>query len=134
MKYLLLTLLSIHTLYANNTTAEVTIHSSSVYLIMLFLGLALIVSYAFFVHKCNKLQKLIEEKEGKIATFKKQEREDEIASLNKDKEVEKEILVLNHTIENLQRQMQEGTKNQVVLKIEELEKKRHNRQNKSLDS
>ena len=133
MKHLLLTLLSIHTLYANNT-AEVTIHSSSVYLIMLFLGLALIVTYAFFVHKCSKLQKLIEEKEEKIAIFKKQEREDEIASLNKDKEAEKEILALNHTIENLQRQIQEGTKNQVVLKIEELERKRHNIQNKSLDS
>ena len=41
MKYLLLTLLSLHTLYANNVNNAdaVTIHSSSVYLIMLFFSI-----------------------------------------------------------------------------------------------
>ena len=125
MKYLLLTLLSIHTLHAKNT-AEVTIHSSSIYLIMLFLLLALIVTYAFFVHKCDKKQKLLKEKDANIATFEKQERKNETASLKKDKEIEKEILTLQHTIADLERNIQEGTKNQVVAKIEALQKKRQN--------
>ena len=125
MKYLLFTLLSIHTLYAKNT-AEVTIHSSSIYLIMLFLLLALIVTYAFFINKCDKKQKLLEEKEENIATFEKQERENETTSLKKDKEIEKEILTLQHTIADLERKIQEGTKNQVVAKIEALQKKRQN--------
>ena len=125
MKYLLLTLLSIHILQAKNT-AEVTIHSSSIYLIMLFLLLALIVTSAFFINKCDKKQKLLEGKEENIATFKKQERENETTSLKKDKEIEKEILTLHHTIADLERKIQEGTKNQVVAKIEALEKKRKN--------
>jgi len=125
MKYLLLTLLSIHTLQAKNT-AEVTIHSSSIYLIMLFLLLALIVTSAFFINKCDKKQKLLEEKEENIATFEKQERENETTSLKKDKEIEIEILALQHTIADLEHKIQEGTKNQVVAKIEALEKKRKN--------
>ena len=125
MKYLLLTLLSIHTLHANNT-AEVTIHSSSVYLIMLFLLLALIVTYAFFINKCNDKQKLLEEKDANITTLKKQERENETASLKKNQEIEKEILSLQHTIADLERKIQEGTKNQVVAKIEALQRKRQN--------
>jgi DNA mismatch repair ATPase MutS len=93
---------------------------------MLFLLLALIITYAFFINKCDKKQKLLEEKEENIATFKKQERENETASLKKDKEIEKEILTLQHTIADLERNIQEGTKNQVVAKIEALQKKRQN--------
>ena len=125
MKYLLLILFSIHIAHAKNT-AEVTIHSSSIYLIMLFLLLALIITYAFFINKCDKKKKFIEEKDEKIATYEKQERENETSSLKKDKEVEKEILTLQHTIANLERKIQEGTKNQVVAKIEALQKKRQN--------
>ena len=128
MKYLLLALLSLHTLYANNVNNAdaVTIHSSSVYLIMLFLVLALIVTYAFFIYKCNKIQKLLDEKNKVITSHKKKEREDELLVLNKNQEVEKEILSLQHTIADLERHIQEGTKNQVVLKIEALQKKRQN--------
>jgi len=125
MKYLLLTLLSIHTLYANDSDA-VTIHSSSVYLVMLFLLFALMVSSAYFLFKCNKQQKTLEEKEEKIASFEKQLREDESTLFKKDKEIEQEIFTLKHTIADLERKMQEGTKNQVVAKIEALEKKRQN--------
>jgi len=128
MKYLLLTLLSLHTLYANNVNNAdaVTIHSSSVYLIMLFLVLALMISYAFFIHKCNKIQKIIEEKDKELSNYDKKEREDELLALNRNQEVEKEILALQHTIADLERHIQEGTKNQVVLKIEALQKKRQN--------
>lgn len=125
MKYILLTLLSIHTLYANESDA-VTIHSSSVYLIMLFLLFALMITYAYFLFKCNKQKKTIEAKEAKIASFEKQLREDESTLFKKDKEVEQEIFTLKHTISDLERKMQEGTKNQVVAKIEALEKKRQN--------
>jgi len=125
MKYLLFALLNIHVLYAENTS-EVTIHSSSIYLILLFLFLALIVTYAFFLHKCDKTQKLLDKKDESIATFEKQERENETSTLKKDQENEKEILVLKQTIADLERNIQEGTKNQVVAKIEALEKKRQN--------
>ena len=125
MKYLLLTLLSIHTLHAKET-AEVTIHTSSIYLIMLFLLLALIVTYAFFIHKCEKQQKILKSKDEKILMMENTEREKETAALKKEQEVQKEILMLQHTIADLERKMQEGTKNQVVAKIEALEKKRQN--------
>lgn len=125
MKYLLLSLLSIHTLYASNS-AEVTIHSASVYLIMLFLMLALMVTYAYFLYKCNKQQKIIETKEAQITHYEKQQRDTETSLFKKDKEIEKEIFTLKHTIADLERKIQEGTKNQVVAKIEALEKKRQN--------
>lgn len=125
MKYLLFMLITIHMLYANNT-GEVTVHSSTIYLIMLFLVLALIVTYAFFINKCEKQQKQLNAKEKLIASLSKEEREKATATLKKEQEHEKEILILQHTIADLERNIQEGTKNQVVAKIEALQKKRHN--------
>ena len=130
MKYLFFTLLFAGSAHA----ADISIHNSSLFLSILFLALGILVIYAYHIHKCKQLNILLEEKGKKIKVLKENHSNHEKKILKKELEVEKEILVLNHTIENLQRQMQEGTKNQVVLKIEELEKKRHNRQNKSLDS
>ena len=125
MKYLLLILLSLHTLYANESDA-VTIHSSSVYLVMLFLLLALMITYAYFIYKCKKTAKIIEEKEAQLTRLTKKEQEQEKSKVQKDQETEQEIVALKHTIADLERNIQEGTKNQVVAKIEALEKKRQN--------
>ena len=78
------------------------------------------ISYAFFIHKCNSIQKIIEEKDKELSNYDKKEREDELLALNRNQEVEKEILALQHTIADLERHIQ------VVLKIEALQKKRQN--------
>ncbi|SFV70772.1 hypothetical protein MNB_SV-3-467 [hydrothermal vent metagenome] len=88
--------------------------------------LTLIITFAFFLNKCSKKKKLLEELEQNLSTLQKQKREDETALLKKEQGVEKEILALQHTITDLERKIQEGTKNQVVAKIEALEKKRQN--------
>lgn len=130
MKYIILILLSLHTANA----ADISIHNSSLFLSILFLILGILIIYAYHIHKCKEKNIQLEEKEKKIKVLEEKNDKYEKESLKKESEVEKELLVLNHTIENLKRQIQEGTKNQVVSKIEELERKRKNRQNQTLDS
>ena len=122
MKYLLITLLSIHSAHA----AEISIHDTSLYLIILFLFLLMISIYAFYMKKCEERNKLIQEKEEKIIWLRQIHAESEHRHLKQIQETEKEIITLHHNISDLERQLQEGTKNQVVAKIEALQKKRQN--------
>ncbi len=70
------------------------------------------------------LNKVVEEKDEKIQWLRKVFAQKE-SSLNKTiKELEKGITELNHTIDNLEQKLKEGTKNQVVAKLESLERKR----------
>ncbi|WP_295421513.1 hypothetical protein [Sulfurovum sp.] len=130
MRYLLLTLLAIHTANA----AVKPVQNTSLYLAILFLILLIVSVYAFYVRKCDQKNILIQEKEKEIIGLHQRNAEYEKESLKKDSEKEKEILSLKHTIENLERKLQEGTKNQVVAKIEALQKKRQNRQNNASHS
>ena len=125
MKYLFSILLSISLLSAQETK-EVTIHPSSMYLIFLFLFLAIIIGYAYFINKCNQQKKMLDTKDKQITTLEEEKRESQTSVLIKEQENEKEMLLLQHTIADLERNLQEGTKNQVVSKIEALEKKRQN--------
>jgi Tfp pilus assembly protein PilO len=122
MKYLLLSLLTLSSVNA----AEITIHSTSVYMIMLFLVLALIIMFAYFNNKCEKYEKTIKEQKEKIKAFEKQNIADDKETLIKQQAVEKEIILLNHTISDLERQLKEGSKHQIVAKIEALQQKRQN--------
>jgi len=122
MKYLLLSLLTIYTAQAE----EITIHPTSIYMIIFFLVLSVIIIYAYFIHKCDKQAKVLKEKTQKIETLETQKIEADKEGLTQKQAVEKEIIELNHTISDLQRQIKEGTKNQIVAKIEALEQKRQN--------
>jgi len=130
MRYLLLTMLTVHTANA----AEISIHNSSLFLSILFLVLGIIVFYAFYMYKCKQKNTLIEEKEKEIQEMHKNNNADEKKKLKKESEIQQEILSLTHTIETLERKLQEGTKNQVVAKLEALQKKRQSRQNNAMDT
>ena len=66
---------------------------------------------------------LLQEKEEKILVLSKVYAEKEQEHLHKELALEKEILKLTHSNESLELKLKEGTKNQVVTKIEELENK-----------
>ena len=72
----------------------------------------------------NEKRKLLGEKEEKIAWLRKVMAQNEHAKTKLEHENEKKILELQHTIEMLERKAKEGTKNQVVAKIEEQQRKR----------
>ncbi len=113
-------------------TALVTVEAAnaSVYETSLFTGtlafflLMLIVIIVQF-RRGSKEREQLEEKEKKITWLRQLHAEKEQAHLETVKELEKENLRLSHKIEELERKLQEGTKNQVVHKIEALQKKRH---------
>ncbi len=130
MRHLLLALLLIHTANAG----EKAMQNTSLYLSIFFLILFIVSIYAFYVNKCNQKNILLQEKEKEIIALHQRYAEQEKEYFTKESEREKEILSLNHTIENMERKLQEGTKNQVVAKIESLQKKRQNKQNHISDS
>ncbi len=122
MKSILILFTLFNTLYASSES----LYQTSLYTgtLFFFLLLALI---AFILFKKNaKDKKILEEKEEKITWLRQIHAENEHRHLKKEQETEKEIISLKHTIEDLERKLQEGTKNQVVAKIEALQKKRQN--------
>ena len=76
--------------------------------------------------RLTETEKLLEEKEEKVLWFRQITAQHEQAKTKEDHETEKKILQLNHTIETLERKLKEGTKNQVVAKIEAQQHKRDN--------
>jgi len=96
-------------------------------ILMIALGVVILVLIFMLFRNSKKikaLSKIIEEKDEKIQWLRKVFAQKENA-LNKDiKELEKKITDLNHTIDTLEQKLKEGTKNQVVTKLESLERKR----------
>jgi rubrerythrin len=78
--------------------------------------------------KRSKDRKLLQEKEEKIVWLTRSNAENEQRHTQREQELEKEILKQAHTIETLELRMKEGTKNQVVSKIEELQNRRQTAQ------
>ncbi len=76
--------------------------------------------------KLKKNTELLWEKEEKIAWFRQIMAQNEQAKVKHEHEMEKEIMQLRHTIEVLEQKAKEGTKNQVVAKIEAQQRKREN--------
>jgi len=74
--------------------------------------------------KLNEKRELLGEKEEKIVWLRKVMAQNEHAKTKLEHENEKKIMELTHTIEMLERKAKEGTKNQVVAKIEEQQQKR----------
>jgi len=129
MKYILFTFFTTYIVNA----ADLFIHDSSLFLSIIFLIFAIMVFYAFYLHKCKQKDKIIEDQAKKIQKMHAYTNTDEKEKLKKDAQIQQDILSLKHTIETLERQLQEGTKNQVVAKIEALQKKRQSRQNNATD-
>lgn len=72
----------------------------------------------------NTQKQTLEEKEKKITWLRQIGAENDQRHIAKAHEFEKNIQTLNHNIENLELKAKEGTKNQVVAKIEAQQSKR----------
>jgi hypothetical protein len=114
----------VHTVQA----AEAPIYQTSLYTGTVFLFLLLAGIIAVLMTKRSKDRKLLQEKEEKIVWLMQNNTESEQRHLQREQEMEKEILKQAHTIENLELKLKEGTKNQVVSKIEELQNRRQTAQ------
>ena len=96
--------------------------------IILIVTAVIIVALLFMLFLSNKkakvLQEVIKEKDEKIQWLRKVFAQKE-TNLNKTiRELENNVNELNHTIDSLEQKLKEGTKNQVVAKLESLERKR----------
>jgi len=120
MKQLLILLLLVHTANASQSSLyQMSLYTGTVFLFLLLLGMVFVM-----MKRASQQNEVLKEKEAKITWLRQIHAENEQKHLNKEKELEKEILKLEHTIEKLELQLAEGTKNQVVEKIEALQKKR----------
>jgi len=120
MKYLLMVLLLAHTAQAGQSALyETSLYTGTVFLFILMLATIIIQ-----MRKASQEKELLKEKEAKITWLRQIHAENEQRHLQKVQELEKEMLKLTHTIENLELKLKEGTKNQVVEKIEELQNRR----------
>jgi len=124
MKHILMLLFVVHTVQA----AEAPIYQTSLYTGTVFLFLLLAGIIAVLMTKRSKDGKLLQEKEEKIVWLTRSNAENEQRHIQREQELEKEILKQAHTIETLELRLKEGTKNQVVSKIEELQNRRQTAQ------
>ena len=69
-------------------------------------------------------KKLLQEKDEKITWLRQVHAENEHRKNKQIQELEKEIMTQRHAIDQLEMKLQEGTKNQVVSKIEALQNER----------
>jgi len=126
MKHLLMVLLLLQTsVYASSSIYETSLYTGTLSFFLLMLVIIIVQ-----MRKGAKEKQLLQEKEEKITWLRQIHAENEHRHLQKVQEMEKENLKLAHTIENLERKLQEGTKNQVVSKIEELQKRRQTTQSR----
>jgi len=114
-----------HSAEAAATTYETSLYTGTVFLFLVLAAIVLVL-----MRKNAQLKKLLAEKEEKITWLRQIHAEHEQSHLHKEKELEKEILRLTHANENLEVKLKEGTKNQVVNKIEELQNKRQTAQHR----
>ncbi|AKF24608.1 hypothetical protein YH65_03800 [Sulfurovum lithotrophicum] len=126
MKQLLMLFLVVHTVQAAETPIyQTSLYTGTVSLFLLLAGISIIL-----MRGRARDRQLLQEKEEKILQLSQDNMENEQRHLQREREFEKEILKQAHTIENLELKLKEGTKNQVVSKIEELQKKRQTVQNR----
>jgi len=99
---------------------------------LIYLAIFALIAYfilLFLVFKYKKAfdtsQQTVKEKEDKIKYLRQTHAEYEYNKTEDDHRHEKEIIALNHTIEQLELKLSEGTKNQVVAKIEALQNQRN---------
>jgi len=126
MKYLLIPFL----LFSTAQATEIPIYQTSLYTGAAALFLVWVLIVILLMRKRTQDKKLLAEKEEKIVWQRQINAQNEHRHIQKEQEMEKEILKLTHTIETLELELKEGTKNQVVNKIEALQSKRQTAQSR----
>jgi len=97
--------------------------SAAILLIIMIMGLLLYLTIRY-KKMLKKQANVLSEKEEKIKSLRQYSYEMELKRVDREHEVEKEILTLHHTIKELETKQKEGLKSQVVSMIEGYEKKR----------
>lgn len=105
-------------LFTNNTYILLTM------LTLGFLILLLLVLFILSKRELHKKDKILEEKEEKITYLRQVSATNEYRLTALEHETAKEIMELKHTIEGLEKKIKEGTKSQVVNKLEAQQNKR----------
>lgn len=93
-------------------------------LIALFMFIVLLYFVTKYKKSIKKQQTIINEQKEKIKWLRQTFAENEQRFTKTEHELEKKILQLNNNIQNLEEQAKNGTKNQVVSKLEALQNKR----------
>jgi len=86
--------------------------------------LVLLILWIGSIQRLKNTQKNLEEKKEKITWFRQLEANHERTKIELAHKVELEIQALNNTISKLEKEAKEGTKNQVVIKLESQQHKR----------
>ncbi len=97
---------------------------TAIVLVTLILILLLLFMTIYYKKSLKSKERLLVEKEEKIKSLRQYAYEMERKKVEREHEVEKEILELQHTIKTLETQQKEGLKNQVAVMIDEYAKKR----------
>ena len=122
MKFSLITLLGAVTLNAAQSGVyQTSLYTGTLFLFLLLLGIVLVQ-----MRRASQDRKLLMQKEEKLERIREQCAQKEQLLLSQIQELEKEKIELNFTIESLQVKLKEGTKNQVVSKLEALRRARRN--------
>ena len=95
-----------------------------IWITAVFLLAILVYLTLHYKNALNKLQMLTKEKDEKIQWLRRVSAENDQRNQLKIQELEKQVTQLTHQIEILEQKSKEGTKNQVVAKIEEMQHKR----------
>jgi len=122
VKFSLITLLGAVTLNAAQSGVyQTSLYTGTLFLFLLLLGIVLVQ-----MRRASQDRKLLMQKEEKLERIREQCAQKEQLLLSQIQELEKEKIELNFTIESLQVKLKEGTKNQVVSKLEALRRARRN--------
>ena len=110
----------------NNNLAILLDESYFIAIVLLILLILLFLTYLTlkYSNELKKLQITNIEKDEKVKTLRQYAYEAELKKVDREHEVEKSTLILEHTIQSLEIKAKEGLKSQVVLKIEVAQKKR----------
>lgn len=94
--------------------------------LLLLLGTLFLLLFLVSKHKksLKKLSEELSEKDEKIKMLRQYAYENELKRKDREHEIEKTILGLEHTIKALEKKEKEGLKSQVVLKIEAAQQRR----------
>jgi uncharacterized protein HemX len=93
-------------------------------IVMVVIILALLYGVKQYKNLVHRQKETLKEKDEKITWLREISAENDHRNLNKIHQFEKDIQALNHTIATLELKVKEGTKNQVVAKIEAQQRKR----------
>jgi hypothetical protein len=120
---IVLSSLLLHTVLSAGTF-NVSDYSGYLYLSAIFLFIVLMVSYLNLRTKYYKIEKELTEKEEKITWLRQIQAKNETRDKRTIEALEKKSIEQRHNIEKLEQKLREGTKNQVIAKLEALERKR----------